>query len=285
MTGPPPRPGTRACAPPTTFIARADADHRAVALVPLGDGPRDISFTTAGSARVRLHQIKPTPHTIARAEALPAITRFLAATGDVELIWLSDGARSRRRRRFRGEPGAGARAPPDHDRRRRHRRAARAHRGRQRGRRARRQGAARLDRRRGGRNRARARPQGPAARRSQFHLQIRATRETTAEFDLPVEIRNDIARIDIVGERSAGAVQLLDKRWRRRTVGIVSGATADTSQPLLSSSYYIERALGPFADVRLGAKRIARRSGDAFHRSEPADAGARRCRQRRRRRP
>ena len=46
-------------------------------------------------------------------------------------------------------------------------------------------------------------------------------------------------------------MQLLDKRWRRRTVGIVSGATADTSQPLLSSSYYISRALGPFADVRL----------------------------------
>ena len=76
-------------------------------------------------------------------------------------------------------------------------------------------------------------------------------RETEARFDLPVEIRNDIARIEIAGERSAGAVQLLDKRWRRRTVGIVSGATADTSQPLLSSSYYIERALGPFADVRL----------------------------------
>ncbi len=76
-------------------------------------------------------------------------------------------------------------------------------------------------------------------------------RETEAQFDLPVEIRNDIARIEIGGERSAGAVQLLDKRWRRRTVGIVSGATADTSQPLLSSSYYIGRALGPFADVRL----------------------------------
>ena len=46
-------------------------------------------------------------------------------------------------------------------------------------------------------------------------------------------------------------MQLLDKRWRRRTVGVVSGATADTSQPLLSSSYYVSRALGPFADVRL----------------------------------
>src|SRR5204862_1236150 len=76
-------------------------------------------------------------------------------------------------------------------------------------------------------------------------------RETEAAFELPVEIRNDIARIEIAGERSSGVVQLLDKRWRRRTVGVVSGATADTSQPLLSSSYYVSRALGPFADVRL----------------------------------
>src|SRR5262249_19474586 len=79
-------------------------------------------------------------------------------------------------------------------------------------------------------------------------------RETEAQFDLPVEIRNDIARVDIVGERSAGAVQLLDKRWRRRTVGIVSGSTADTAQPLLASNYYLTRALGPFADVRLGER-------------------------------
>ena len=48
-------------------------------------------------------------------------------------------------------------------------------------------------------------------------------RETEAAFDLPVELRNDIARLEIAGERSAGAVQLLDKRWRRRAIGIVSG--------------------------------------------------------------
>src|SRR6202040_2800951 len=76
-------------------------------------------------------------------------------------------------------------------------------------------------------------------------------READAEFNLPVEIRNDIARIEIANERSAGAVQLLDKRWRRRTVGVVSGASADTSQPLLDSIYYLSRALNPFADVRL----------------------------------
>ena len=60
-----------------------------------------------------------------------------------------------------------------------------------------------------------------------------------------------MARLEIVGERSAGAVQLLDKRWRRRTVGIVSGSDADRAQPLLGAAYYLTRALNPFADVRV----------------------------------
>ncbi len=79
-------------------------------------------------------------------------------------------------------------------------------------------------------------------------------RETDAAVDLPVEIRNDIARLEIGGEHSAGAVQLLDKRWRRRTVGVVTGSTADTAQPLLASTFYLSRALGPFADIRLAER-------------------------------
>src|SRR5262249_2131651 len=75
--------------------------------------------------------------------------------------------------------------------------------------------------------------------------------ETDAQLDLPVEIRNDIARLEIEGEHSAGAVQLLDKRWRRRTGGAGTGATAAPAQPLLASTFYLPRALGPFADVRL----------------------------------
>jgi hypothetical protein len=78
--------------------------------------------------------------------------------------------------------------------------------------------------------------------------------ETDAELTLPVEIRNDIARLEISAERSAGAVALLDKRWRRRNIGIVTGATIDSAQPLLASTYYLTRALGPFADVRLAER-------------------------------
>lgn len=72
----------------------------------------------------------------------------------------------------------------------------------------------------------------------------------TAEFGLPVELRNEIVRVDIAGADTAGAVQLLDDRWQRRRVGLLSGATVDTAQPLLSPLYYLERAIQPFADVR-----------------------------------
>src|ERR1700676_2234509 len=73
------------------IIARAEDDRRAVALIPLSEGTRDISFATAAAARVRLHQIKPKPHTVDRTEALPAITRFLGEAHDVEMVWLADG--------------------------------------------------------------------------------------------------------------------------------------------------------------------------------------------------
>ena len=53
-------------------------------------------------------------------------------------------------------------------------------------------------------------------------------------FDLPTEIRNAIARIEILGEGSAGAVHLLDERGKRRRVGLVFGGTADQAQPLLA---------------------------------------------------
>ena len=51
------------------IITRAEDDRRAVALIPLSAGPHDISLATAGSARVQLHQMRPVPHTIDRAES------------------------------------------------------------------------------------------------------------------------------------------------------------------------------------------------------------------------
>jgi hypothetical protein len=74
-------------------------------------------------------------------------------------------------------------------------------------------------------------------------------REAEAKFDLPLEIRNQVARLEIAGERSAGAVHLLDNRSQWHRVGIVSGESREAAQPLLSPTYYLKRALTPYADV------------------------------------
>jgi len=74
-------------------------------------------------------------------------------------------------------------------------------------------------------------------------------REAEVEFDLPLEIRNQIARLQIRGENSAGAVQLLDGRSQWHRVGIISGESREAAQPLLSPLYYVQRALSPYADV------------------------------------
>lgn len=74
--------------------------------------------------------------------------------------------------------------------------------------------------------------------------------EAIAEFALPSELRNDIARLEVAGTSSAASVQLIDDSWRRRVVGIISGQSGDLAQPLLSPLYYLERALTPFSDLR-----------------------------------
>ena len=233
------------------ILARAENDRRPVALIPLSEGTRDISFATAGSVRVRLHQIAPKPYTLDRLEALPAINRFFANVHDVEVVWLSDGVDLGRGPDFvknlaqtigahsmtivtGGIPEPLALTAADNAAGALTVKVLRAVSG----------GAA------DGTIRA-LDLKGLTLGEVPFAFKATADRDTEARFDLPVEIRNDIARLEISGERSSGAVQLLDKRSNRRTVGVVSGATADTSQPLLSSSYYITRALGPFADVRL----------------------------------
>ncbi|MGH6872238.1 MAG: DUF4159 domain-containing protein [Rhizomicrobium sp.] len=77
-------------------------------------------------------------------------------------------------------------------------------------------------------------------------------RETTAKIALPLEVRNETQRIVIANEDSAGAVRLLDQSAKRRAIGLVSASNLDTEQPLLSGTYYLERALSPYADVHRG---------------------------------
>src|SRR6202795_470450 len=232
------------------LIADADNDRRGVALVPLSEPARDITLMPSGTARVALRQLLPKPYSIDRVETLPALERFLKVTGDCEIAWLSDGVDSGRGTEFLdglgqtigdrtlsiyegGTPPALALAAAEN-------------------------AAAKMTvkvlRSNGGVAAGIVRaidPKGSPIGEARYTFAPQE-RETEAAFDLPVELRNDIARLEISGERSAGAVQLLDKRWRRRAIGVVSGSTNDTAQPLLASTFYLTRALAPFADVRLG---------------------------------
>jgi len=232
------------------MIARAEADSRGVAVLPISETERDISLQVAGAARVQIKQIKPKPYGIDRTDALPAIERFLASASNVEVIWLSDGVDLGKGAAFveglkrvignrpltvveGGLPAAHALTAADNA-----------------------AGALTVKV-----LRTQTSPgdvgtvnaidlKGLPLGEAPFSFRS-GERETDAVIDLPVEIRNDVARLEIAGERSAGAVQLLDKRWRRRTVGVVSGSTADRSQPLIGATYYLARALNPFADVSL----------------------------------
>lgn len=235
------------------LIAAAETDSRGVALIPLSEPARDLTLMPAGNARIALRQLAPKPYAVERVDMLPAITRFLTTTGDAEIVWISDGVDTGRGSEFvaglrsaigdraltiydSGTAPTHALAGAENAAARMVVKVLRAASG------APESGIVRaLD--------AKGAPIGDA--RFTFNL---TDLETDAAFDLPVELRNDITRLEIAGERSAGAVQLLDKRWRRRAVGIVSGATSDTAQPLLASTFYLSRALGPFADVRLGER-------------------------------
>ena len=76
-----------------------------------------------------------------------------------------------------------------------------------------------------------------------------------AELDLPAELRNRIAQLRIENEQGAGAVLLMDERWRRRPVGLISESSAAGVQPLLSGTYYLRKALDPFTELRTGSPR------------------------------
>lgn len=232
------------------LIDEAETGGRGVAFIPTGDVPREATLLTPAAARDRLRSLEPVPYAPARREALAVASRVLAAEPEAGVVFLADGvdmgADTDLARAFADLGPAGrllvvgggvatplalagadngvealtvnvlrpAAGPP-----------------------------------RAGRVIARD-MRGLTLGEAAFTLPEGAS-ETEARLDMPVEIRNEVARLEISGEASAGAVQLLDKRWRRRAVGVVSGTSTDTGQPLLAPTYYLSRALGPFADLRV----------------------------------
>ncbi len=217
---------------------------RIVAVVPVSQGGQDIAPLDRSGVEGRLRSLSPVPYAPDRAAALPAIEGFLARDPKTEILWIADGVELGGARAFSARLGSIARSVEVVTDSR---------------------GALALA---GVDNEAgsltaritRSDPRLPASGvvkaidvqgrevgRAGFDFGADST--VDAHFELPVELRNDVTQVVIDGERSAGAIWLIDERSRRRRVAIASGASADVAQPLLAPSYYLKRALQPFADV------------------------------------
>jgi hypothetical protein len=224
--------------------AAAARSGRIVAVEVLSQGGQDVAPLDRSGVEGRLHSLAPVPYAPDRAGALPAIERFLAREPKTDILWIADGVELGGASGFSTRlasiahsvevvtDGRGALALGGADNE---------------------AGAltarlTRLDARAPATGAVRALDaQGREVGRAVFDFG--ANSAVDAHFDLPVELRNDVAQVVIDGERSAGATWLIDERSRRRRVAIASGASADLAQPLLAPNYYLRRALQPFADI------------------------------------
>ncbi len=68
---------------------------------------------------------------------------------------------------------------------------------------------------------------------------------TTVRLALPPILRNDVARLSLVGVRSAGAIWLVDSRERQVSAGLVTRG----SDTLRESGFYLRQALAPHATL------------------------------------
>ncbi|MGQ3672127.1 DUF4159 domain-containing protein [Xanthobacter sp. TB0136] len=231
------------------LIDDAEVNGRGIALLPTGDIPGEVTLLAPATARDRLRSLVPMPYAPPRHDALERARGLLAEHPGASLVFISDGVdagadehlastfsvlKAQQARVISGGLSLPlALSAPQND-----------------------ADALRVKVQR---------PQAGAPRSGTIEAKDlrglvlgaasftlgEGALETEARFTLPVEIRNEIARLDISGEHSAGAVQLLDKNWRRRTVGVISGTSTDRGQPLLAPTYYITRALAPYADLRV----------------------------------
>ena len=95
---------------------------------------------------------------------------------------------------------------------------------------------------------------------------------------MPVELRNEIARLEIAGEHSAGGGVPARRALAPPPRSASSAAKpSDVAQPLLAPRYYLTKALAPFADVR-EASRVRDRSGAIASGRPCRDPDPRRCR-------
>ncbi|MGH6836029.1 MAG: DUF4159 domain-containing protein [Methylocella sp.] len=227
-------------------IAAAERNSQLAAVAAASEADRDIVPLEPARAQDRLRALKPVPFVPDRLPVFSAIEKYAAAQHrKPAIVWVADGLDRGHAREFAGKLVAVSRELTVVT----ESTTVRALAGVQ-------NQTGRLDVRV-----LRAAPSGPARgvvraldrkglALGEAAFDFAAANETHASFEMPVELRNEIARLEIAGEHSAAAVFLLDERWRRRRIGLVSSETADIAQPLLSPSHYLTKALSPFADIR-----------------------------------
>jgi hypothetical protein len=229
-------------------VAAAAREGRPVAIMGLAEAPGEIALSEPRAALDRLRALPLQPHAPDRSAHLPRIEAFLRAAPEAELVWVADGLS------VADESAFLARLKPEADARRLSIHASPADQ----------LALANPENLAGALAVKVLRPTPAAAATGQVRaLDLKglplgetpfvfdgSDLQTSARLTLPIEVRNAVSRLEIVRESSAAAVALLDDRAKRRRVGIVSGATTDTAQPLLSPTYYVSRALSPFAEIR-----------------------------------
>ncbi|MCF6305315.1 MAG: DUF4159 domain-containing protein, partial [Rhodobacteraceae bacterium] len=70
-----------------------------------------------------------------------------------------------------------------------------------------------------------------------------------ALFDMPLELRNRVRRIALVGVQSAGAVVLADGGLQRRKVGLYAPRQMQEGPQLVAPLFYLRKALAPSAEL------------------------------------
>ena len=225
-------------------LEAAGREGQPAAVLAFSEPPAEaLAAQDASTALARLRAIKPKAFLPARAAAFDAIAAFMKAHPDAQVVWLTDALEDADGAGFAARLAALA---PETEILRDPRPVqviASAD-----------NGVAAMETRlvrsaRGGATAGRVRAtdaKGASLGEADFDFGQDLTAK--ALFDLPVQLRNEIARLEILGETSAGAVLLLDSGSRRRRVGLVAGATGE--QPLLSPLHFLRDALLPFADLR-----------------------------------
>ncbi len=235
-------------------IEEAGRANRSVALVALADPQQDFAPMTPVEVLERVQSMAPVPHLADRAAVGPALAKFLAAETNAEIVWISDGVTGRDGQVFArdlaGFVGGRNVTVYKHDR------------------------AAPLAissfdddaaamavqvvrAEANGRNSGSVLAidaKGAVLADAPFSFAVSGGTNTLvarAQFSLPLELRNAIARFEIANEHSAAAVYLVDGHGKRQRTGIVTGDAPDQAQPLLTQVYYIERALSPYTELRV----------------------------------